>query len=305
MEQPPIVSRPSFIPENDAVRLDAMRRFYILDTPPEKSFDEIAALLADTFDVPLAFVSLVDEAKVFFKAKQGPFEATEVPRDNSYCSLSILNKHVTVFEDAQTIQWAERFPGFTPPKGLRFYAGAPILTKDGAAIGTVCIADYEPKAFSDKDQRLLQHFARLALKEMENRKAAFDYTEILEAKVAEALQQLKIYEAERQAFALYSQAPVAISLYKTEDLIVSYANDTALKISGKTPDVIGKRFIEVLPEVESQGFVDLLKEVYRTGTTFTANETLITLVIDGQPKDFYFDLIINPITVQLAKLKVY
>lgn len=294
MEQTPAVSRPSFIPENDGVRVDAMRRFYILDTPPEKTFDEIATLIADTFDVPLAFVSLVDEAKVFFKAKQGPFEATEVPRDNSYCSLSILNKHVTVFEDTQNIQWTEKYPGFTPPKGLGFYAGAPILTKDGAAIGTVCIADFEPKAFTAKDQRLLQQFARLALKEMENRKAALDYTQVLEEKVGEALQQLKIYEAERQAFALYSQAPVAVSLYKTEDLIISYANETALKISGKTPEVIGKHFIEVLPEMESQGVVNLLKEVYKTGKIFRADETLITLFIDGQPKDFYFDLIYQP-----------
>lgn len=294
LEQVPAVKRFSFIPENDAVRLDAVRRFYILDTPPEKTFDEIAALLLDTFDVPLAFVSLVDEAKVFFKAKEGPFEATEVPRDNSYCSLSILNKTVTVFEDTRDIPWAELYPGFTPPQGLQFYAGAPIITKDGAAIGTVCIAGFAPKAFSAKEQRLLQQFSRLALKEMENRKAALDYTQLLEEKVGEALQQLNVYEAERQAFALYSQAPVAVSLYKGEDLIVTYANETALKISGKTPEVIGKRFIDVLPEVESQGFVDLLKEVYRTGKTFRANESPITLIIDGQPTDFYFDLIYQP-----------
>ncbi|WP_121353523.1 PAS domain-containing protein [Flavisolibacter nicotianae] len=271
-----------------------MRRFYILDTSPEQAFDEIAALLAETFEVPLAFVSLVDEAKVFFKAKQGPYEATEVPRDHSYCSLSILSKNVTVFEDTQNIEWTEIYPGFTPPKGLRFYAGAPIVTRDGAAIGTVCIADFKPKAFSTKEQRLLQQFARLALKEMENHRDALDYAQVLEEKVAEALQQLKIYEAEGQAFALYSQAPVAVSLYKTEELIVSYANETAFKISGKTPEVIGKRFIDVLPEMESQGFHNLLKEVYRTGKIFRANETLLTIIIDGQPKDFYFDLIYQP-----------
>lgn len=294
LEQPPLVSISSFIPENEAVRIDAVRRFYIMSTAPEKTFDEITVLLADTFDVPLAFVSIVDEAKVFFKAKHGPYQATEVPRDNSYCSLSILNKEVTVFEDTQSIKWTEKYPGFTPPNDLRFYAGAAILTRDGAAIGTVCIADFEPKTLSAKEQRLLQQFARLALKEMENRKAALDYTQVLEEKVAEALHQFKNYEAERQAFALYSQAPVAVSLYKTEALIVSYANETAFKIFGKTPEIIGKRFIEVLPELESQGFVDLLKDVYRTGKTFTANEILITLVINGQPKDFYFDLIYQP-----------
>ena len=187
--------------------------------------------------------------------------------------------------------------------------GPPILcrctnpTKDGASIGTVCIADFEPKAFNAKEQRLLQQFARLALKELENRRAALDYEQVLEEKVAEAQQELKIYEAEGQAFALYSQAPVAVSLYKTEELIISYANETALKISGKTLDVIGKRFIDVLPEVESQGFVDLLKEVYRTGKTFRANESLITLLIEGQPRNFYFDLIYQPYYSSSGKIE--
>ena len=294
MESISTSSLQSFIPANDDDRLAAVRRYGLFDTAPEKTFDEIAVLLSDTFEVPLAFVSLVDESKVFFKAKVGPFEAREVQRDNSYCSLSILHSGVTVLEDTASVRWAEEYPGFKPPKGLRFYAGAPILTEDGLAIGTVCIAHLEPRMFSVKEQKLLQQFARLALKEMENRKAALEYTQVLEAKVAETVEQLKQYESERQAFALYSQAPVAVSLYKGEDLIVSYANETALRISGKTQDVIGKRLVDVLPEVESQGIVDLLKTVYRTGNTFRADETPITLLIDNQPTVFYFNLIYQP-----------
>lgn len=294
MNQSVSIASPSFIPVNDAERLAAVRHFQILYTPPEKTFDEIAALLADTFEVPLAFVSLVDEDAVFFKAKSGPFEASEVPRDNSYCSLCVMHQEPTVFEDTKAINWSSKYPGFKPPEGLGFYAGAPIFADDGSAIGSVCIADTVARTFSAKDRKLLQQFARLAVKEMENRRVLLGYTRVLEEKVAEAVEKLKQYEAESQAFALYSQAPVAVSLYKGEELIISYANETALRISGKTTEVLGKRLIEVLPEVESQGYIDLLKQVYRTGETFKADEAPVTLIINGEPKDFYFDFIYKP-----------
>lgn len=302
MTQIPVLDKPSFVPANDTLRLSALHRYQIVNSPPEKTFEEITALLADTFDVSMAFVSLVAEHSVFFKSKIGSGISREVPRGTSFCALSILNDGVTVFEDTEMSGIDDAYPDFTAPNGIRFYAGSPIVTEDGFAIGTVCIADSKPRLFSAKEKKLLQQFARLAMKEMENRRSTLEYTRVLEAQVVEAVQKLKKYESESQAFNLYSQAPVAIALYMGEELVIRFVNETALKISGKTPDIIGKRLVEVLPEVESQGYIDLMKYVFKTGETYKATEAPVTLMINGQPKEYFFNFIYQPYFNSLGEI---
>ncbi|MDQ3536491.1 MAG: GAF domain-containing protein, partial [Bacteroidota bacterium] len=160
------------IPDNDEQRLDVLRRYEILDTPREHSFDRVAELAVKIFNVPIALISLVDKEKVFFKANVGMPGAKTVDRGMSLCSLAVLRDNPTVFENAKEEPCLLANPMVTGSFGLQFYAGAPIITLDGYNIGTVCIVDKMPRSFSEKEKSMLQDLAGIVMDELEVRISA-------------------------------------------------------------------------------------------------------------------------------------
>ncbi|RYY93589.1 MAG: PAS domain S-box protein, partial [Chitinophagaceae bacterium] len=157
----------SLIPANDAARLAALRRYRLLDTGPEESFDTITSMMAEVFGVPLSFISLVDEQRVYYKSSYGGFPHAQVPREDSLCSHTILNNGPLIIENAQNDPCFSDGPYVAPEGGIRFYAGVPLVTHDGFAIGTVCIVDMKPRSFSEAETRLLERFAWMAGHEIE------------------------------------------------------------------------------------------------------------------------------------------
>lgn len=157
------------IPPNEAERLKALYRYQLLNGLPPGYFTNLAHIMALTFDTPIALVSLVDKEKVLFPGNVGMAGTHEVPRGLSLCSLAIMDTEPTVFEDALKEPCLLANPLVTGSFGLRFYAGAPIVTNDGYALGTVCIVDKEPREFSERDQQLLQGFAQTAMNDIEIR----------------------------------------------------------------------------------------------------------------------------------------
>ncbi|MCJ8155109.1 ATP-binding protein [Chryseobacterium sp. SSA4.19] len=164
----------NIVPENDAARLDALKRYRITDTPSEESFDGIARLSAKIFDVPISLLSLVDAESVFFKANIGMGKATRANRGKSLCALAILDEKVTVFEDALKEPCLLANPNVTGDLGLRFYAGAPLVTHDGFLIGTLCIIDRKSRIFSDADRTILESLAKTAMDQIELRRSSLD-----------------------------------------------------------------------------------------------------------------------------------
>lgn len=159
------------LPANEATRIDALRRYDLLDTPPEESFDEIATLAARMYRTPIALVSLVDERRQWFKARVG-LAATETPREHAFCAHAILDRDVLVVEDAATDARFSRNPLVTSAPNIRFYAGAPLVDGDGHALGTLCIIDREPREPGSDELRGLQVLARQVLAQMELRRTA-------------------------------------------------------------------------------------------------------------------------------------
>lgn len=162
----------NIIPSDDAERLAALKRYDILDTPPEDAFDRVAELARNIFQVPIALVALVDEYRVFFKANKGMEGTKEVNRGVSLCSLAILNKEVTVFENAVLEPCLLKNPLVAGTFGLKFYAGAPVTTLDGHRVGTVCIVDKKIRQFSEEDKVVLQQLASIITDELELRRSA-------------------------------------------------------------------------------------------------------------------------------------
>ena len=153
-------------PQNEKQRLEALHSLNILDTLPDRDFDQITFLASQICGTPIALVSLVDENRQWFKSKLG-LGTTETHRDLSFCAHAILGKDVFVVPDTSKDKRFSDNPLVTGPPHVHFYAGAPLMSPDGYPIGTVCIIDSKPrtlspsqiealKALSDQTTRLLE-----------------------------------------------------------------------------------------------------------------------------------------------------
>ena len=148
------------LPVNEILRLKALQDLAILDSPREQSFDDIALAAMHVCNVPVAVVSLVDKDRQWFKSCLG-LDAEETPRDVAFCAHAILSpEDILVVEDATK---DERFIDndlVTGPPHIRFYAGAPLVTDDGFALGTLCVIDYVPRQLSAQQRDVLLALAR-------------------------------------------------------------------------------------------------------------------------------------------------
>ncbi len=129
---------------NEAERLRALRLLGVLDTLPERRFDRLTRLACRLFDVPIALVSLVDRDRQWFKSRQG-LEVCETARDVSFCSHAIVDAGILQVSDATKDSRFADNPLVTGAPDVRFYAGAPLLTRDGHRVGTLCIIDRQPR----------------------------------------------------------------------------------------------------------------------------------------------------------------
>jgi GAF domain-containing protein len=154
----------------EASRVATLVTYNILDTEAEEPFDRLAEIAAELFGMPIAFVSLVDGYRQWFKSKVG-LSAQEMPRDWAFCARAIERKDVVVIPDTtKDHEFASAAPIAHGPQ-VRFFAGAPILTADGQALGAVCILDRRArKALSGHQRRLLQHLADMVMEQIEARR---------------------------------------------------------------------------------------------------------------------------------------
>ncbi|MEO6712364.1 MAG: GAF domain-containing SpoIIE family protein phosphatase [Mycobacteriales bacterium] len=157
--------------EDEALRMDAVRRYAILDTPPDGAFDRIAATAARLFDVPIAIVSIVDTDRIWFKSHHG-IDLSETGRDPGLCASAIMNYAPWIVNDARYDERTLANPLVAGESGLRFYAGAPLTTHDGYNLGTLCVIDAAPRSVTEAEAQTLTDLASLVVDELELRLAA-------------------------------------------------------------------------------------------------------------------------------------
>lgn len=156
---------------SESARLESIRRYDVLDTPPDGCFDRITAFATRRFGVPIAIVSVVDEDRIWFKSRHG-VEVDEIDRNPGLCASAILQDDAWVLNDARSDPRALANPLVAGEFGLRFYAGVPLTTPDGHNLGTLCVIDREPREFSDSDRQELKVLADVVMDELELRRAA-------------------------------------------------------------------------------------------------------------------------------------
>ena len=146
-------------PADEAIRLACLRALNILDTMPEAVFDGFIRLACSVLQVPVAAFSLIDADRQWFKSSRG-MEVTETPRDEALCAYTILQPNeVTVVADARLDPRFADHPDVTGSPGIRFYAGAPVLDRNGYALGALWVVDHAPRELSMQE---LQHLTDLA-----------------------------------------------------------------------------------------------------------------------------------------------
>ncbi|MBL8538203.1 MAG: GAF domain-containing protein [Hyphomonadaceae bacterium] len=141
---------PAPTPANELQRLAALLRLKLLDSTPEASFDALTRCLARGLSAPVALISLVDEKRQWFMCRVG-LEARETPRDVSFCGHAICGTEPLVVPDALSDPRFFDNPLVVGPSNVRAYLGAPLITREGLVLGTLCAIDTKPHAWTPED----------------------------------------------------------------------------------------------------------------------------------------------------------
>lgn len=149
-------------------RLKALKSTRLLDSLREEKFDSITRLAANALHTDIALISLIDENRQWFKSTHG-LDETETPREVAFCHHTIMQDDIMVVNNASEDPRFKHNPLVTGEPGIEFYAGVPLVTEDGHALGTLCVIDTSPrKNFTDQDKQMLTDLAVSVMTEVKN-----------------------------------------------------------------------------------------------------------------------------------------
>lgn len=224
-------------PDNETARLDALRRYQILDTEPEPAFDDLTWLAAQICRTPIALISLVDEHRQWFKSKIGLMTA-ETLRDEAFCAFAVLHSQ-EVLNVPDTLS-DERFannPLVTGEPNIRFYAGAPLITSDGYSLGTLCVIDRVPRQLNTAQLQTLEALSRQVISQLELRQSL-----VCVSRITEEYRQAEMALQETTAFqqAILNSANYTIISTDVDGTILTFNRAAERWLGYSAAEVIGK-----------------------------------------------------------------
>ena len=164
------------VPRNEARRLKILWQYDLLDTVPEEIFDDLTELAARICEAPIALISLIDEKRQWFKSKVG-VTINETSRDISFCAYAITQENLFIVPDATLDPRFAKNPLVTSDPKIRFYAGAPLITPDGHALGSLCVIDKVPRELREDQKQALRILARHVVSQLELRRRSRELAE--------------------------------------------------------------------------------------------------------------------------------
>src|SRR6266446_4289319 len=155
--------------EHEKKRLKVLWQYEVLDTVPEALFDDLTELAARICEAPIALISLIDEKRQWFKSKVGT-TVNETSRDISFCAHAITQTDLFIVPDATKDERFAKNPLVKSDPKVRFYAGAPLVSPDGYALGTLCVIDKVPRELRPEQKQALRILARHVVSQLELRR---------------------------------------------------------------------------------------------------------------------------------------
>lgn len=235
----------AMLPPNEVERLQALHECQVLDTGSEAAFDEVTGLAAELLQMPIALVSLVDETRQWFKSHHG-LEVEQYPRAISFCAHAINQTGLFVVPDASQDPRFLWNPLVTGAPHIRFYAGAPLVTHDGQALGTLNVIDTVPRELTEVDRRVLTTLARQVLAQLELRRTAHCLRrEVAEREDSEHRLRLayetlidELREAKRFSEQVTQVMPSVVYVYDVEAGRCVFTNRTVAKALGHAAEEV-------------------------------------------------------------------
>lgn len=160
-------------PNDEEERLKQLKKYKIFDTPPEPIFDDLTFLASYICQTPISLITLLDERRQWFKSKVG-LNISETPREIAFCSYAIVEKGTLTITDALQDERFKNNPLVVEDPKIRFYMGAPLLTKEGNALGTLCVIDFVPRTLTQEQQKALEALSRQVILLLESRLKHFE-----------------------------------------------------------------------------------------------------------------------------------
>lgn len=241
----------------EAQRLVALERTGIMDTEAEQVFDDLVQLASLICGTPIALVSLVDAERQWFKARVG-LDARQTPRDQAFCAHAIQRTEPLLeVPDAQSDPRFAANPLVTGEPRIRFYAGAPIVTAEGHALGTVCVIDRKPRALSPDQREALVVLARQAARQLEWRRSSQAQARALHDEMAQNRERLE------HAMAAATLG-LALQAYIDSSHVYRFVNDLYLEYwRHRREDIEGQRVVDLLgPALYEQRVRPLLDRAF-------------------------------------------
>jgi diguanylate cyclase (GGDEF)-like protein len=183
------------IPNNEVLRLAVLDSYQVMDTFPEQVYDDFTQLASVISGCPTAMVSLVDDHRQWFKSRIG-FDEDETSREIAFCAHAIVNPHeLMVVPDATLDDRFSSNPMVTSDRHIRFYAGAPLVTPSGEAVGTICVMDQRPRELSSEQSNALMVLSRQVVAQLELRRNIASLEQVL---LEKGLQVVRMREYQRE-----------------------------------------------------------------------------------------------------------
>lgn len=233
------------IPPNEDARLEALHRYSILDTLPEPQYDDLTFLASQLSGTPISLISLIDKDRQWFKSRVGiDIEFTE--RKHAFCAHAILGDSLLQVPDAREDPRFRDNPLVTGEDGVRFYAGAPLITPDGFPLGTLCVLDKVPREMTAQQTQSLEALARQVVAHLELWRTV-KRLEIADSGRQQALSQLSANSAILRQFV--EHAPAAIAMLDEEMRYIAVSRRFMADFGMVGQDILGLTHYEVFHNI--------------------------------------------------------
>lgn len=264
------VNSPS--PANEAARLQALREYNILDTAPEQEYDDFTRLASLICGTPVSLISLIDSDRQWFKSSVG-LDVPETSREVSFCAHAIHQTAVYSVPDAEKDPLFADNPLVTGNPHIRFYAGAPLITPEGEALGTLCVIDNKPRELNQEQKDALQALARQVMAQLKLRRAIV----ALEKSAQEQQRVTGALEESQNLFNAFMNNSPAAAFMKDEQGRYVYINKPMERLfQVEFENLKGKTDYDWLPEESARQVVENDRHVLESGRTMELTESVRT-----------------------------